>query len=51
MQEKDEKYRKKIAILQILEFIQLQWANKNIKDFNLFEFYKFVVKGIPRNEF
>lgn len=50
-EKKSEEYKSKIIVGKIIEFVQKDGENKNIKDYSLFDFYKHVVKNIPNEYF
>ena len=50
-EKKSEEYKSKIIVGKIIEFIQKEGENKNIKEYSLFDFYKFIVKNIPNEYF
>lgn len=50
-EKKSEEYKSKIIVGKIIEFVQKDVKNKNIKDYSLFDFYKHVVKNIPDEYF
>lgn len=50
-EKKSEEYKSKIIVGKIIEFVQKDGENKNIKDYSLFDFYKFIVKNIPNEYF
>lgn len=50
-EKKSEEYKSKIIVCKIIEFVQKDVKNKNIKDYSLFDFYKHVVKNIPDEYF
>nr|DAD60456.1 MAG TPA: hypothetical protein [Caudoviricetes sp.] len=50
-EKKSEEYKSKIIVGKIIEFVQKDAENKNIKDYSLFDFYKHVVKNIPDEYF
>ena len=50
-EKKSEEYKSKIIVGKIIEFVQKEGENKNIKEYSLFDFYKHVVKNIPDEYF
>ena len=50
-EKKSEEYKSKIIVGKIIEFVQKDGENKNIKDYSLFDFYKHVVTNIPNEYF
>lgn len=50
-EKKSEEYKSKIIVGKIIEFVQKEGENKNIKGYSLFDFYKHVVKNIPDEYF